>query len=448
MAKPPARKAKPAKPAKPTKPRRSKVATSASRPSKAAPKQAKASAKTPATSNVDVRIKPAAPSAYRVQIGAGLLASGAVLASLDPAPRAVLAVIDAGVPRASIEPLLRQLDRSGVRWGVSVVTATEAAKTLATMERALIEAGRLRLERGDAIFAVGGGIVCDVAGFAAAVYRRGVRIVQCPTTLLAMVDAAVGGKTAANLTVPTDGDDDHKPRLVKNLIGAFHQPAAVIADVATLASLPPREFRSGLAECLKHGLIGAGAGDPGLLGWMEKHLPAIVAMDPGKLAELVTRNVALKARVVAADPLELSRAADGGRMALNLGHTFAHAIETLPGLTWNTPWGAGGQTAGPLKHGEAVGLGLIAAATAAGLLKLAPHSLQAKVRALVVSAGLPDRIQGLPASDRLISRMGDDKKVLGGKLRLILPTGSGRSRVVVGPSRQVVMASLNSIRSV
>lgn len=445
MAKPPARKAKPAKPSKP---RRPEVATTAPRKGKAAITPAKASAKTPATSKVDVRIKPAGPSVYRVQIGAGLLASGAVRASLDPAPRAVLAVIDAGVPRDSVEPLLRQLDRSGVKWGVSVVTATEAAKSLATVERALIEAGRLRLERGDAIVAVGGGIVCDLAGFAAAVYRRGVRVVQCPTTLLAMVDAAVGGKTAANLTVPADEGDDHKSRLVKNLIGAFHQPAAVIADVATLASLPPREFRAGLAECLKHGLIGASAGDPGLLGWMEKHLPAIVAMDPAKLVELVTRNVALKARVVAADPFELSRAADGGRMALNLGHTFAHAIETLAGLTWNTPLGAGGQTAGPLKHGEAVGLGLIAAATAAGLLKLAPRSLEAKVRALVASAGLPDRVKGLPLGDRVIIRMGDDKKVQGGKLRLIVPTGSGRSRVIVGPPSEVVIASLDAIRGV
>lgn len=397
---------------------------------------------------VEVRVKPRPVDPYRVLIGAGLLADGAALAALDPTPRAVVVVIDGGLPRMMIEPVIRDLDRAKVRWGVCVATPTEADKSVATLERVLVEAGRLRLERGDAIFAVGGGIVCDLAGLAGALYRRGVRVVQCPTTLLAMVDAAVGGKTAANLHVPSEDAVDHKPRLVKNLIGCFHQPAAVIADVATLRTLPSRELRAGLAECLKHGLIGGGAGDAKLLAWTEANLTAILGLDPQRLSELVRRNVALKAKVVASDPYETSTSVDGGRMALNLGHTFAHAIETLPGLNW-TRVGSGGGTGvqvGPLKHGEAVGLGLIAAAQTAAALKIAPKGLTERVRTLVGAAGLPTAVEGLPPSERLIERMMDDKKVAGGRLRLILPTGAGRVKVVTDPAKTAVESGFGAIR--
>lgn len=393
---------------------------------------------------VIVRVRIPSPKAdYEVQIGAGLLTRAAD--GLGGTPRRALVVIDANLPRQSIEPALRALDAQGIRWGVAIVPATEADKSLTTLERVLAEAGRLRLERSDLIIAMGGGIVTDIAGFAAAVYRRGVRVVQCPTTLLAMVDASVGGKTAANLLVPGDNLSSDKPRLVKNLIGAFHQPVRVICDLATLATLPGREFRSGMAECVKHGLIAGGLGDPKLLDWTTSHLPAIRSAEPKSLGELIARNVALKARVVAQDPHETSTKPDGGRMMLNLGHTFAHALETLPGLSWTGTDGA--VQLGPLKHGEAVGLGLIAACSAAASLKLAPKDLGDRTRTLLASIGLPTRIAGLPDSGTIAHRMGDDKKVSGGKLRLILPVKGLRCRVVVDPPERVVHEAIDGLRS-
>lgn len=394
---------------------------------------------------VTVRVRiPGPPKAeYDVQIGAGLL-TRAVDGLKDP-PRRALVVVDANLPRQTIEPALRALEAAGVRWGIAVVPATEADKSLSTLERILAEAGRLRLERADLVLGVGGGIVTDLAGFAAAVYRRGVRVIQCPTTLLGMVDASVGGKTAANLSVPGDNLSSDKPRLVKNLIGAFHQPARVVCDLAALKTLPPREFRSGLAECVKHGLIAGGLGDAKLLDWTQRSLAAIRSGDDAALAALVARNVALKARVVAADPHELSTKPDGGRMALNLGHTFAHALETLPGLSWHEAEGP--LQLGPLKHGEAVGLGLLAACRLSATLKLAPAGLAQRIGVMLGEIGLPTAIRGLPEAATIAARMQDDKKTAGGKLRLILPVLGLRVRVVVAPPAGAVLAAIDTLRA-
>jgi 3-dehydroquinate synthase len=379
---------------------------------------------------------------YRVLVGEGLLADP--LAGLPDPPRRVLLVVDANLPRPTIEPIIRRLDQTNVRWGVSILAANEHDKSLATLERVLAEAGRLRLERGDAVLTLGGGIVCDVGGLAAALYRRGVRVIQGPTTLLAMVDAAVGGKTAANLLVPADALSSDKHRLVKNLVGAFHQPCRVLCDTATLRTLPMREFRAGLAECFKHGLIAGAQGDARLLAWTQQHLDRILAQHPATLAEIIARNIAVKARVVAKDPHELSPAPDGGRMMLNLGHTFAHAIEPLAGLSWLSP----GQSLqiGPLKHGEAVGLGLLCAARTAAALKLAPASLAQQIEQLLTRTGLPTHLRGLPDSRQVFTRMLDDKKVAGGSLRLILPLPGGRARVVSNPPERVVLAAIDSLR--
>ncbi|MDP1660868.1 MAG: 3-dehydroquinate synthase family protein [Phycisphaerales bacterium] len=353
-----------------------------------------------------------------------------------------LVVVDAKIPRETIEPLIRNLDRAGVRWAAKVVTASEADKSLSTLEATLIEAARLRLERGDLIIAVGGGIVTDLAGFAAGIYRRGVRIVQCPTTLLAMVDAAVGGKTAANLSVP---GEDGKAGLLKNAVGVFHQPARVVCDVASLRSLPLRELKSGLAECFKHGLLSGGLGDRALLAWTEKRCDDFLAQSGAALAELVARNVAVKARVVQADEREESTKPDGGRMMLNLGHTFAHAIETLPGLAWKDP-AQGVQMVGPLKHGEAVGVGLVCAARVSAALKLCEKGLPARVEALLNRAGLPTRIEGLPASEQIIERMGHDKKVAAGKLRLVLPIKACRTRIRSDVPVKTIAAAIDAVR--
>lgn len=381
-------------------------------------------------------------SAYDVRIGANLIPTAAE--KLIAKGQRALVVIDAKLPRETVEPLIRALDAAGVRWAAKVITATEADKSLSTLESALIEAARLRLERGDLIIALGGGIVTDLAGFAAGVYRRGVRIVQCPTTLLAMVDAAVGGKTAANLTVP-GGSDDGKAALIKNAVGAFHQPSRVICDVATLRSLPLRELKSGLAECVKHGLLGGGLGDKTLLGWIDRHVDDILRLDQPTLAELVARNVAIKAKVVQADEREESTRPDGGRMALNLGHTFAHAIETLPGLAWKDP-ATGVQMLGPLKHGEAVGVGLACAARVSAALRMCEKDLPTRVESLLTRCGLPTRIEGLPPSAALLDRMAHDKKVAAGRLRLILPTKGLRARVRDDVPARVIAAAIDAAR--
>ncbi len=385
-------------------------------------------------------------AAYEVRIGPGLLRSAAD-GLLGPGC-AVLVVIDSRLSSALIEPLLRTLDQARAAWGVCVVTASEADKSLATAERAMGEAARLKLGRDGLVIGVGGGIVCDVAGFVASVFKRGVRVVQCPTTLLAMVDAAVGGKTGVNLAVTAGpGESDSgRPRLIKNAVGLFHQPVRVVCDLDALETLPRRELRCGLAECIKHGLIGGAAGGPagrGLLAWTEARLPLLLALDRPSLTDLVTRNVALKARVVATDPFEESRSASGGRMMLNLGHTFAHALETLPGLSWTD---AEGQTQiGPLKHGEAVGLGLLCAARVAEATRLVKGGLRERVSGLLRGAGLPQTVRGLPAPGLVLERMLDDKKNTEGQLRLILPAAKETCRVVTNPAREAVLNAITGL---
>ncbi|MFT3685915.1 MAG: 3-dehydroquinate synthase family protein [Phycisphaerales bacterium] len=394
------------------------------------------------TTTLKVKTAGQPKAGYEVRIGANLIPASAD--KLIAKGQRALVVIDAKLPRETIEPLIRSLDSSGIRWAAKVVTATEADKSLSTLEATLIEAARLRLERGDLIIALGGGIVTDLAGFAAGVYRRGVRIVQCPTTLLAMVDAAVGGKTAANLNIP-GGSVDGKAALIKNAVGVFHQPTRVVCDVASLRSLPLRELKSGLGECVKHGMLSGGLGDKTLFNWIEKRHTDLLHFDQAALAELVARNVAIKAKVVQADEREESTKPDGGRMMLNLGHTFAHAIETLPGLAWKDP-AQGVQMVGPLKHGEAVGVGLVCAARVSASLKLCEKDLPARVESLLNRCGLPTKLEGLPATTTILERMAHDKKVAAGKLRLILPIKGARTRVRDDVPVKVIAAAIDAVR--
>lgn len=401
-------------------------------------------ARSVAVKSLSLKVKTAGmPRAgYSVHIGAGLVASS--FEGLIAKGQRALVVVDANVPRETVEPLIRKLDNAGIQWAAKVVTATEADKSLSTLEATLIEAARLRLERGDLFIALGGGIVTDLTGFAAGVYRRGVRVVQCPTTLLAMVDAAVGGKTAANLSVGGGGDEG-KQGLLKNAVGVFHQPARVVCDVETLRSLPLRELKAGLAECIKHGLLSGGAGDKALFLWIDKRCGDFLALNTAALAELVARNVAIKAKVVQADEREESTKPDGGRMMLNLGHTFAHAIETLPGLAWKDP-AQGVQMVGPLKHGEAVGVGLACATRVSAALKLCEKDLPVRVEALLNRAGLPTKIEGLPATLHIIERMGHDKKVAAGKLRLVLPIKECRTRIRSDVPVRLIAAAIDAAR--
>ena len=278
-------------------------------------------------------------------------------------------------------------------------TASEENKNLSAVECLLDDMLEARFERGTPIVSVGGGITGDVAGFAAACCLRGVPFVQCPTTLLAMVDASVGGKTGVNAAQG------------KNLIGAFHQPVLVVCDISALDTLPDRELRCGLAESVKHGVIRK----PALFAWMEAHAQQILHRDHAILMELVARNVAIKAQVVEADEKEA-----GERAHLNFGHTFAHAIENVAGYTTD------------FKHGEAVSLGMVAATRLAVDAHRCDAALLARLEKLLVALGLPVRWpegKALP-TEKLMAAMGSDKKVKDGKVRLILPDAMGKVEIV------------------
>ena len=328
---------------------------------------------------------------YQIQIGAGALgALGHRMRALTGGRRAAVigdeAIADRHAARA-----LRSLEAAGIEVEWIPLPGGEASKDLATVQRLyepLVSAG---LDRKSPVIAVGGGTVGDTAGYVAATYLRGVPFIACPTTLLAMVDASVGGKVGVNLP---EG---------KNLVGAFHQPSHVVADPDALATLPARELRCGLAECVKHGVIR----DPELFAWIERRLDAILRLDPAALTELVRWNVAVKARVVAADEREA-----GSRAHLNFGHTFAHAIEAT-------------DRARTYEHGEAVSLGMVAASTLAERLGRCERGLAARLAALLGRIGLPTAAARIAGDEELLAAMGRDKKVADGRLRLVLPDRLG-----------------------
>ncbi len=256
------------------------------------------------------------------------------------------------------------------------------------------------VDRGTAVLALGGGVVGDLAGFVAATLLRGLPFVQVPTTLLAQVDSSVGGKTGVNAAGG------------KNLVGAFHQPRAVLADVGTLSTLPPRELRAGFAEVLKAGLIA----DPALFAWCEAHAAALLGGDAALLAEAVERACAFKRDVVQGD--EREERAEGGRALLNLGHTFAHAFEAECGFD------------GTLLHGEAVGLGLCLAFALSAALGHCPPDAAARVRAAVHAAGLPDSATALGrplSAQTLLGHMARDKKARDGRLGFVLARDVGEA---------------------
>ncbi|HEY0822755.1 MAG TPA: 3-dehydroquinate synthase, partial [Ramlibacter sp.] len=260
------------------------------------------------------------------------------------------------------------------------------------------------------VFALGGGVVGDLAGFAAACWMRGIDVVQLPTTLLAMVDSSVGGKTAVDLPQG------------KNLVGAFHPPRAVFADTATLRTLPERELRAGLAEVVKYGAIG----DAAFLAWLERHADALLAREDAALCEAIERSCAHKAAIVERDLFE-----HGERALLNFGHTFAHAIEAEQGY-------------GGLNHGEAVAVGMVLAARMSAAQGLAPEADAARLAALLARLGLPIRPPEALDADALLARMRLDKKAQATGLRFILWDGVGRARVVAGVEEAAVLAVLRA----
>lgn len=375
----------------------------------------------------------AGDASYSVRVGPGLLGLvGPACREMFPGARRACVIADAGVPGRLVDGAARSLTDVGFGVGRTAIAPTEQGKSLETFGRLLGELLASGHERSDPIVAVGGGIVGDVAGFAAASYRRGCPIVQCPTTLLSMVDASVGGKTGVNLIHPGTG------RLLKNMAGAFHQPSLVLADTETLGSLPERVYRAGLGECVKHALLSAPFGDADLLEWTERNAAPIARRDPAIMPELIARNVAVKAAVVATD--ERETAASGGRALLNLGHTFAHAIETIERLT-----PSGRPEDSPLMHGEAVALGLVAACEAGAALGLTAPRLGGRVRTLLQTLGLPTNVAGLPGAASVIEDMRADKKSRGGKLRIVVPTTSGACTTVDAPDESALIRGLAAI---
>jgi len=320
------------------------------------------------------------------------------------------------VTNETVAPLyLGQVEQAlaGCELARAILPDGEKYKTLETLNRIFDALLERRFGRDCTLVALGGGVIGDMAGFAAACYQRGVAFVQVPTSLLAQVDSSVGGKTGVNHA------------LGKNMIGAFHQPRAVIADTDTLGTLPDRELSAGIAEIIKYGLIR----DPDFFSWLESNIEALLARDGEALTHAIERSCRNKAEVVAADELE-----SGQRALLNLGHTFGHAIETGVGY-------------GAWLHGEAVAAGMCMAADLSRRLGWLEAEALGRTRALIAAARLPVGPPPDLAPKRFRELMALDKKVQGGRLRLVLLTGVGTSLVTSDFDPRMLEATLASSAS-
>jgi 3-dehydroquinate synthase len=343
---------------------------------------------------------------YPIHVGEGLLQRAGELLSPLAARRAII-ITNPVVAQHHLSRLQSALSGTGVDSDVLVVPEGEAHKdweTLYTVHTRLLE---MKAERSTVLIALGGGVVGDLAGFAAATYQRGMPLVQIPTTLLAQVDSSVGGKTAVN----------HP--LGKNMIGAFYQPRAVISDTATLTTLPDREYRAGIAEVIKYGVIR----DLALFEWFEANMERLVARDPQTIAHAVIESCRIKAEIVAADERET-----GERALLNFGHTFGHAIETATGYgTW--------------LHGEAVAAGMVLACRLSTVTSGLSTFDGQRVAALLRRAGLPVDPPPIALSTWLES-MARDKKVECGAVRFVVLETLGRAAIRSGVTAEQVAASL------
>ncbi len=354
---------------------------------------------------IEVRL---AQGGYTVTIEPGLLERlGPTVAELARGPKVLLAVDERVAPGHGLVAR-RSLEAAGYTPITVRLLAEESHKTLSTVNDlygAMLAGG---LERTSPVVALGGGIIGDTAGFAAATYQRGVPLVQVPSTLLAMVDAAIGGKTGVNFALPGDG-------LGKNLIGAFWQPTAVLIDPGLLRTLDPRDLRCGLAECVKGALVA----DATLLDLLQDQADGFQGLEPGRLVDLIERCVRIKVSIVEADEREA-----GGRVVLNLGHTFAHAIEATGNLD--------------LRHGEAVSIGLVAAGYCAVRTGRLQEGDLERITRLLESLGLPRSLPGPADTGELMRAMRYDKKTRAGRLRLVLPVRLGAVEIAEDVPDEVV----------
>ncbi len=357
---------------------------------------------------------PLGTRSYDILIGPGLIAqAGRLIGPVLRSPR-VAVVTDSIVGPLYAGKLAAGLEAAGIAVDTLTVPAGEASKDFPTLERLLDDLIARRIERGTTLIALGGGVIGDLTGFAAAILLRGIPFVQVPTTLLAQVDSSVGGKTGINTA--------HG----KNLIGSFHQPRLVLADIDALASLPRRDFLAGYAEVVKYGLLG----DAGFFSWLERNGRAVVDGDSALRREAVHRSCAAKAAIVAEDERE-----QGRRALLNLGHTFGHALEAELGYD------------GRLLHGEAVAIGMVMAFALSARLGLGPDAAEvARVRHHLASVGLPTEPRAVPGvawqADRLLDHMSRDKKVQNGRITFILARAIGAAEILPDVPVEAVRAVL------
>ena len=348
---------------------------------------------------------------YPILAGYGLLDSTQTFADLINAPR-TLVVTNTVVAPLYLARIMQTLHAFAPE--SHVIPDGEQHKTLEVMNGIITRLLQLGFGRDSCLIALGGGVVGDLAGFAAATYQRGIPFVQVPTTLLAQVDSAVGGKTAVN----------HP--LGKNMIGAFHQPAGVVADTSTLATLPRRELSAGLAEVIKYGLIA----DAEFFSWLEREMDAILNLGPEPLEYAIERSCCIKARIVETDERE-----SGLRAILNLGHTFGHAIETALGYR---EW----------LHGEAVAVGMLMAADLSRHAQGLDPSVPERLRALLLRAGLPVAAPAGLDVDRLRQLMNVDKKARSGRIRLVLLRRLGEAMVTADVDEKSLNQSIRRYLSV
>ncbi len=349
---------------------------------------------------------------YEIVIGAGLLAS-APQHLMQALPGARFAIVADWALSAYAHDLEARLNEHGLLLGeICFVPSGEKSKCFSELERVCNALLDLGIERSHAVIALGGGVIGDLAGFAASILKRGVRLVQVPTTLLAQVDSSVGGKTGIDT------------RQGKNLIGTFHQPSLVLTDLATLDSLPDREFRAGYAEVVKYGALG----DAVFFEWLEANGPRVFARDGDALTHAILRSCQMKAEIVARDERET-----GDRALLNFGHTFGHAVEAWAGYS------------GELPHGEGVALGMVLAAKFSQARGLCGPSVAARLKAHLSEYGLPtdfkslnEQVGRMPTLEELLAYMEQDKKVRDGQLTLVLLRGIGQSFVANGVPRDAI----------
>jgi 3-dehydroquinate synthase len=353
--------------------------------------------------------------AYDIEIGPGLLARAGRLIGPHLARARVAVVTDETVAVLHGEAFRDALAAEGIASEMLALPPGEGTKGWAQLARTVEWLLESKVERKDLVVALGGGVIGDLAGFAAAILRRGVRFVQVPTTLLAQVDSSVGGKTGINTAQG------------KNLVGAFHQPVLVIADTSLLGTLPRRDFLSGYGEVVKYGLLG----DAEFFGWLEAHGTAVLAREPGALERIVRRSCEMKAGIVERDETE-----EGERALLNLGHTFAHALEAATGY---------GER---LLHGEAVAVGLGLAFDLSARLGLCSQEEPSRVRAHLAGLGMMARLGDipgeLPGPEGLLALMAQDKKAVAGRLRFILARGIGQAFVADDVPTEAVLDTLRN----